>query len=324
MFKQSEEFKSLHINTRRKVKVNKEFVRDNICRCFKKPYINECADSIRRNLDFSLAATMKLAKGDSNTFERDVSGDQARARAQELLVSKDALLEASYCEGIEREGMAITGKDGKSKPFTTPKSACKDRTCPHCKLKNNIFIDTLNADAFKLKKNNDKPLTVKLCCFENVVQKLKGGKEKKVMMKTSKQATPEEVFKRLQDDLDTAGPHIFADRWKRRNTELFYESMGEFDAALSADYTSTCTYVSDETVTCGTPNHGYCEVFVAQVKKRRVGGAEADKGVDVWTTIVYYFMGKASGENKDNDHVAHKVHEEYVINVSSHLIHHRY
>jgi len=322
LFKKSDQWNSLDVKTRKKVRVTVQFVKKYICRCFKKPNVKECVDAIRRNLDYSIAAAMRLAKGNSTTYRRGIAGEQARARAQKMLASKDALLRASYCEETERAGMSLAGvvKDllgnwtSKPKPFITPQTKCKDRTCSVCKNKNGIFEGTLNSNSFHLRQW----VKVRLECFENVEQKSKGKGTTKKVMKTSKQATADEVFKRLQEDLVKAGPHIFADRWKRRSTELFYQAMDDCDVSLSSDYTSTCTYISDETVTCGVPNHGYCEVFVAQVNKRRVGGSEPGEGVDIWETIVYYFMGKASGENKDNDHVAHKVHEDYVIKVSSH------
>lgn len=63
--------------------------------------------------------------------------------------------------------------------------------------------------------------------------------------------------------------------------------------------------------TCDSPNYGSLEVFVVLINRRTV--ADGVKRTQVYTCIIFYCWGEASGLFKDNDWLSHAIHVEFVI-----------
>jgi hypothetical protein len=213
------------------------------------------------------------------------------------------------CEKVFYKGMKLREEqdervtDGE---FWAVPLACAQNLCDKCGVKR-----------FLQQHHNNSLSTNESIVLNRFMLQPRAGKDggKSVMELTKVKVNLTELLKHLTSDMIAYNEHCFWDRWGKRTYKLCRESLREQDALGLVDYTAGMAFCSSETITCTSDNYGYCEVFFVTIGRRRVGGLNPGEGTDVYTNLVFFFLGEASSEYKDNDHVAHKVHEDEVVRV---------
>ena len=289
----------------KRVRWNRDKTIKFMCPCVRPPRKEVCVDPIKGNAKFVARALRRVLLDKQKTA--GAQGTRGGVVRNEFIdITKDEYTFAAWtmCKPVEVEGMDLRGVK-----LTTVQRSCAAGLCGRCGVPQ-VLNEKLNVKSLQISPLTTFPMER----FEMVPRPHKKNPEHKVLELVKKQVTFKELLGVVEDTIGLYRLHCLKDRWRRRVVNRIRESLPLDTGLASVDYASGLNFCSMESITCVSDNHGYNEVFVVNIKRRRVGG-EGDAGFEIFTTLVFFFFGKASSTYKDNDVAAHEVHEKEVLRI---------